>query len=638
MDPSRLPDSPSWGSRNGGAGCGGGGSDGSGSGGGPSHPSGGSQPPASPRPPASLQPPLSPSSLPLPPAKRRCSAGESGSTGAGGGGGGSGGSGGVGGLGVGHHPGYGAEADGGESDRGTLSGGGDAGRGGVMGAAGSHVGGGGDGGGGGWRMPRPPPVLRGGPIPPGAGGSGNGPANGFHSGLGASGIALVPGAGGIGGVGVSEGGGDVLHGRNQLQPPHLLSLPPLSVAPQQGLYPYVDDQGDGVSLRMPGSGVAASVGSASGALASASQAQQQAAPMSYVGLYQGDGRAGGQGQTGPMEPGRLAIGGGGGVGPIPGGGAYPPTTIGPGASSIVGGDQTQESIRYSRQAHSDDVTSLGMGYLVGGQQMPQGFLASHGGGPGGGAAGGAAGAGSAGHMLPVYTPASGPPGYGSMNGGTGHHGGAGGGSGGGSGMDDRGRGEGGHGKVVAPKFSGTSAVRHGGQALGGGNLPAAGGGGPGGVGPGGPDGLPPHHGLPPGVRHHRDFEAGGMGDHGGPHGGRSHPLGGGAGHGGGGGIAGIAGGGAPFAPHFLSPMHPGVGVQGGAGGVGGDAHGLPSPFLEGPSTFGVEGRLFNAGRRCMRIACWIAGSVGTLARCTGHAPLTESRLTASSFVTLNFLT
>lgn len=638
MDPPRLPDSPSWGSRNGAAGCGGGGSEGSGNRGGASHPSGGSVPPTSPRPPASLQPPLSPSSLPLPPANRRCSVGESSSTGAGGGGGGSGGSGGVGGVGVSHPPGCVAEADGGEGARGSLSGGGDAGRGGVVGATGSVDGGGVDGGGGGWRMPRPPPVLRGGLIPSGAGGSGNGPANGFHSGLGAPGIALVPGLGRNGGVGGSGGGDDVLRGRNQLQPPHLRSLPPLSVAPQQGLYPYVDDQGDGVSLRMPGSGVPASVGFASGALASASQAQPLAAPMSYIGLFQGDGRAGGQGQTGRMGPGRLAVGGGGGVGPIPGEGAYPPTTTGPGASSIVGGGQIQEGIRYPGQAQADDVPPLGIGYHFGGQPMPQGFLASHGGGPGGGAAGGAAGAGSGRYMQSSYAPAPGPPDYGSMNGGTGYYGGASGGSGGGSDMDDRGRDEGGHGKAVAPKLPGTSAVRHGGQALGSGKLPAAGGGGPGGVGPGGPDGFSPHHGLPPGMHRHRDFEAGGMGDRGGPHGGRSHPLGGGGGHGGGGGISGVAGGGAPFVPQFPPPMHPGVGVQGGTGGIGGDVHGLPSSFLDGSSTLGVERRFFNAGRRCMRMACWIAGSVGTLlTRCTGHALLTELRLTAASFVTLIFL-
>lgn len=595
MDPSRLTDFPPWGSRSGTAGSGAGGSEGSGSGGGPSRPSGSSQSPASPRPPASLQPPLSPSSPSRPPAKRRCSVGENGSTGGGGGSGGSEGRGVVDGTGDGHPPGYDIGADGRAGDRGALSGGGDAGRDGVMGTAGSFDGGGGDSGGDGWRMPRPPPELLGGLVPPGADGRGNDPVNGFRSGLGAPVITVVPGAGGNGGVGGGGGGGEALHRRNQVQPPHLLSLPPLSVAPQQGLYPYVDDQGDGVSLRMPGSGVPVSAGSASGALISASQAQPLAAPMSYVGLYQGDGRASGQGQTGPMGPGLLAVGGGGGTGPGPGGGAYPPTTIGPGASSTVGGDQTQEGIRYPGQVQAGDVPPFGIGFHHGGQPMLQGFLAGYGGGPGGSAAGGAAGAGSGGYMQPGYTPSLGPPGYGSMNDGTGHHGGASGGCGGGTGVDDRGRREGGHSGRVAPQVSGTSAVRHGGQALGGGHLPAMGGGGPGAVGPCGPDGVPPLHSLQPGLRHHGDFEAGGVGDRGGPQGGRSHPSGGNGGHGGDGGIAGAASGAAPFAPLCPPQMHPGVGVQGGGGGIGGDARGLPSPFYEGPSTFGMEGRLFNAG-------------------------------------------
>lgn len=384
MEPSRSTDFPSWGSASAAAGRGGGGSDGSGSGGGASQPPGGSQIPPSSQAPASSHPSPSPSSLSLPPAKRRGSAGESGSAGAGGSGGGSGGGGGAGGAGDGHPSGYGVGADGGGGDRGAPSGGGVAGSG-VMGPSGSYDGGGGVGGGGSWRMSKPPPVLRGGPIPAGADGGGNGRATGLHPGLGTPGLSVVPGACGSGSVGGGGGGGGAPHGRGQMQPPHPPSLPPPPVAPQQALYSY-DDQGDGASLRMPGSGIPPSSGSASGALASVPLAQQLAASMSFVGPYHGEGIAGIHGQTGPLGPGRLPMGGGGGNGPMAGGGAYPPIMMAPGPAGNVnvGGDQTQEGLRYPGQVQAEEMPPVGFGYHYGGQQMPHAFLVNHGGGAGGG--------------------------------------------------------------------------------------------------------------------------------------------------------------------------------------------------------------------------------------------------------------
>lgn len=384
MDPSRSTEFPSWGSASGAAGSGGGGTGGSDSGGGPSQPSGGSQPPPSSQAPASSQPSPPPSSLSLPPAKRRNSAGESGSAGAPGSGGGSSGGGGAGGAGDGYPSGYATGADGEAGDRGAPSGGGEAGGGGMMGPSGSFDGGGGGGGAVGWRMSKPPPVLRGGSIPAGPGGSGNGPANGLHPGFGAPGLTVVPGAGGSGGVGGGGGGGGAPHGRGQMQPPYAPSLPPPPVAPHQALYPYVDDQGDSASLRLPGPGVPPSSGSASGALTSVPLAQQLAASMSFVGPYHGEGIAGGHGQTGPLGPGRLPSGGGVGNGPMTGGGTYPPIMMAPGTAN-AGGDQTQGGLRYPSQVQqAEDVPPVGFGYHYGGQQMPQGFLVNHGGGVVGG--------------------------------------------------------------------------------------------------------------------------------------------------------------------------------------------------------------------------------------------------------------